>query len=140
MVAVGVDGGRHHVAPHLPRERAHGDGGVERVVAHLVVHDVERAEMGKRVAHRRLVAPVDAHARDAVAERVGRVAARRDDHAMARAQQSLYEQPPDVTGTADHQNVLGHEVFLTHVEKPDGFRRAPWSVGMARSWSIRYIL
>ena len=111
--AISVDRGRHHVAPHLARERAHGDGRIERVVAHLVVDDVERAEMGERVAHRGLVAAVDAHARDPVAERVGRIAARRDGDAMAGAQQALHEQLADITGTTDHQDILGHEVFLS---------------------------
>ena len=111
--AISVDGGRHHVAPHPARERAHGDGRVQRVVAHLVVHDVERAEAGERVAHRGLVAAVDAHARDPVAERVGRIAARRDGDAMAGAQQALHEQLADITGTTDHQDILGHEVFLS---------------------------
>jgi hypothetical protein len=32
---------------------------------------------------------------------------------MAGAQQALHEQLADITGTADHQDILGHEVFLS---------------------------
>jgi len=32
---------------------------------------------------------------------------------MAGAQQPLHEQLADITGTADHQDILGHEVFLS---------------------------
>jgi hypothetical protein len=110
--AVGVDGRGHDVAFGASGEGAHGDRGVERVVAHLVEHDIPRRLAGKGIAHGGLVAAVDADTRDARAERIGRIAARGDRHAMAGPQQALYQQAADVAGAADHQDILGHDGVL----------------------------
>jgi hypothetical protein len=105
--AVGVDGRGHDVAPDLAGKGTHGDRRIERAVAHLVVDDVEGTGLGDG-AHGEFVAAVGADALDAVAEGIGRIAAGGDGDAVAGAQEPLHEQPADETGTADHQDVLGH--------------------------------
>jgi hypothetical protein len=77
----------------------------------LVEHDVE-AGVSEGAAHRQFIAAIDAHARDALAEGVGRIAARRDGHTVAGLQEALHQQAADEAGAANHQYVLAHEDSL----------------------------